>query len=154
MEEMEESEKTSDYSKLLCNTNQMSSDEIEKYLELDKLSKSEDSEIEILVEDSLCLPEEERDVCKTMKEEDEYISNVKYEGEDEKENAHSSRTDLNLEMCKIRYQNDLLLFRLEQSEQNEESLKREIKELQTTNKKNSIENDIALKNKLKMKEEE
>ena len=52
------------------------------------------------------------------------------------------------EMQAIRHQNDVLLFRLEQSEEREDMLKQEIEELKIV-----IQNGIASK-KLKIKEEE
>ena len=59
--------------------------------------------------------------------------------------------DVNLEMC-IRYQNELLLFRLENSERNEPALKRENEKLQNSKENNSNENVMVLK-KNKMKKE-
>ena len=61
---------------------------------------------------------------------------------------------MNLEMRRIRCQNDLLQFRLENAERNEEDLKRENEKSQNSKEKNGNENIMVSKKKLKMKEEE
>ena len=79
---------------------------------------------------------------------DSNISEASIEKEIDEEDADSNNSDVNLRLKQIRYQNDLLLFRLQQSEKNEDSLKREIEELNCT-----IKNEAVLK-KMKLKEEE
>ena len=119
----------------------MSLEELEDYSCLEESSDSDDSGIEMLEESSVSEIDSEESL-------DSNIGKASLEGEDDEENACSNSSDLNFELKKIKYQNDMLLFRLEKSEQNEDSIKREMEELN-----NKIKNGTVVK-KMKLKEEE
>ena len=71
---------------------------------------------------------------------------------EKEEEESNSKGNVELDVQKIVHQNDLLLFWLEQSAENEETLKRDIKQLQKANKNN--EDAEVLQKKIKIKEEE
>ena len=126
---------------ITCDANKMSLEELEDYLCLEESSDSDDSGIEMLEESSVSEIDSEESL-------DSNIGKASLEGEDDKENACSNSLDSNFELKKIQYQNDTLLFRLEKLEQNEDSIKREMEELN-----NIIINSMVVK-KMKLKEEE
>ena len=121
--------------------NEMSLEELEDYLCLEESSDSDDSGIEMLEESSVSEIDSEESL-------DSNIGKASLEGEHDEENACNNSSDLNFELKKIKYQNDMLLFRLEKLEQNEDSMKREMEELN-----NKIKNGTVMK-KMKLKEEE
>ena len=74
--------------------------------------------------------------------------------ENEEEESLHGNEERDHKMKQLLYQNDLLLFRLEQSEMKEEKLRKELN-LQTNNKMDEINQEvIRLQKQLKDKEEE
>ena len=78
---------------------------------------------------------------------------VESDKNEEEERLHSNE-EMDHKMRQLLYQNDLLLFRLEQAEINEEALRKELY-LQTNTKKNDTNQEvIKVQKQLKDKEEE
>ena len=109
------------------------------------LSEEKSSSSDIMEE------EHENEVVKTMKE--EYYEEKLNSKEKEEEERLQSNEERDHKMRQLLYQNDLLLFRLEQAEINEEKLREELY-LQTNTKKNDTTQDVRIQKQLKDKEEE
>lgn len=126
--------------------NEMSLEELEDCSCLEESSGIDDSKIERV---------EESDFSEMGSEEssDSNISEASIEREGDEEDACSNSSDTSLGSKQIRYQNDLLLFRLEQSEKNEDQLKREIEELSRAIKNEAVLKKIALKEEEWMRKE-
>ena len=89
--------------------NEMSVEELEDYLCLEESSDSDDSSIERVEENDLSDIDSEESL-------DSSISEASIERESNEEDAYNNSSDVNLGLKQIQYQNNLLLFRLQQSE--------------------------------------
>jgi len=89
-----------------------------------------------------------------QEEQNKQLKNRLKELKDEEEERIRLNEEKYCEMEKLLYQNDLLLYRLEQAEMKEEKLQKEMK-LQTDAKRNEMNEEmISLRMKLQNKEEE
>ena len=94
---------------MACDANEMGLEELEDHSCLEESSDIDDSSIERV---------EESDFSEIDSEEslDSNISEASIEREGDEEDTYSNSSDVNLGLKQIRYQNDVLLFRLQQLE--------------------------------------
>ena len=142
--------------------NKVRAEELEKYLKLDELRRNEDSnsekseagsnfETEEIEEDGMQITEEEKEERIENTKEEESISGASFEDkedEEDDEDAGGRKLNKNHNLKAIMHQNDLLFFRLGQSEEREDSLQCELEAL-----KMKSQNVIGLEE-MKLKEKE